>query len=129
MTDGVSLSEYSLCFTKLYVQCSKTDAWSFPIGKKFIGCLHSLSRMQWDYEPGRAQRRAGVPPAQRARQRERFRSVGVADGGRRDACPTFRCMERPISGANLLLTPVDILMQPSGSTKNLRCRCQKDGCQ
>ena len=46
--------------------------------------LLSLLRMHSDHEPERAQRRAGVPPAQRARQRERFRSVGVADGGRRD---------------------------------------------
>src|SRR5213594_470457 len=97
MTDGVSLSEYSLCFTKLYVQCSKTDAWSFSIGKKFIGGLHSLSRMHWDHEPERGQRRASVPPAQRARQRERFHSVGVADGGRRDACPTLRFMESLLS--------------------------------
>src|SRR5439155_4360129 len=56
--------------------------------------LHSLWRMHWDHEPERAQCRAGVSPAQRARQRERFRSVGVADGGRRDACPTLRFMER-----------------------------------
>ena len=56
--------------------------------------LLSLSRMHWDHEPERAQRRAGVPPAQRERQRERFRSVGVADGGRRDACPTLRFMEK-----------------------------------
>ena len=55
--------------------------------------LLSLLRMHWDQEPGRAQRRAGVPPARRARQRQRFSSVGVADGGRRDACPTFRFME------------------------------------
>ena len=41
--------------------------------------------------------RAGVPPAQRARQRERFRSVGVADGGRQDACPTFQFMESLLS--------------------------------
>src|ERR1051326_6348572 len=39
-----------------------------------------------------AQRRAGVPPAQRARQREReSRSpIGFADAGRRDACPALR---------------------------------------
>src|SRR5206468_10399624 len=49
--------------------------------------------MHWDHEPERAQRRAGVPPAQRARQRERFRSVVVADGGRRDACPTLWFVE------------------------------------
>ena len=55
--------------------------------------LLSLLRMHWDHEPQRSQRRAGVPPAQRARQRERFRSVGVADGGRRDACPTLRFVE------------------------------------
>ena len=60
----------------------------------FKSSVLSLLRMHWDHEPGRAQRRAGVPPAQRARQRERFRSVGVADGGRRDACPTLRFMER-----------------------------------
>src|SRR5205814_2873108 len=48
----------------------------------------------WNQEPARVQRRAGVPPAQRARQREPFRSVSVADGGRRDACPTLRFMER-----------------------------------
>jgi DNA mismatch repair protein MutS len=38
------------------------------------------------------QRRAGVPPAQLARQREPVEensSVGSADGGRRDACPTL----------------------------------------
>ena len=51
-------------------------------------------RKHWDHESERAQRRAGVPPAQRARQRERFHSVGVADGGRRDACPTLRFIER-----------------------------------
>src|SRR5438094_4232201 len=41
------------------------------------------------FTAGRAtvQRRAGFQPARRARQRERFRSVGVADGGRQDACP------------------------------------------
>src|SRR5207237_7964439 len=55
--------------------------------------LHSLWRMHWDLEPERAQRRAGFQPARRARQRERFRSVGVADGGRQDACPTLRFME------------------------------------
>src|SRR6058998_1551780 len=59
--------------------------------------LLSLLSMHWDHEPQRAQRRAGVPPARRARQRERFRSVGVADGGRRDACPTFRFMESLLS--------------------------------
>src|SRR5438034_7174441 len=43
------------------------------------------------FAAGRAtvQRRAGFQPARRARQRERFRSVGVADGGRQDACPTL----------------------------------------
>src|SRR5437867_6494789 len=61
---------------------------------RFMESLHSFLRMHRDHEPGRAQRRAGVSPAQRARQRERFRSVGVADGGRRDACPTLRFMER-----------------------------------
>src|SRR5206468_13075053 len=55
--------------------------------------LLSRSRRHWSHEPECAQRRAGVPPAQRARQRERFRSVGVADGGRRDACPTLRFVE------------------------------------
>jgi DNA ligase (NAD+) len=38
------------------------------------------------------QSRAGVPPAQRTRQREREEkepSVGLADGDRRDACPTL----------------------------------------
>ena len=56
----------------------------------------------------RAQRRAGVhppqycyggrvPPAQRARPRERFRSVGVADVGRQDACPTLRFLESLLS--------------------------------
>jgi DNA ligase (NAD+) len=38
------------------------------------------------------QSRAGVPPAQRTRQREREKSkpsVGLADGDRRDACPTL----------------------------------------
>src|SRR5947199_1747996 len=61
---------------------------------RFMESLLGLMIMHWDHEPGRAQRRAGVPPAQRARQRERFRAVGVADGCRRDACPTFRFMER-----------------------------------
>ena len=59
----------------------------------FVEGLHGFVIMHRDHEPGRAQRRAGVSPAQRARQRERFRSVGVADGGRRDACPTLRFME------------------------------------
>ena len=49
-----------------------------------------------ELEPERAQRRAGVPPARRARQRERFRSVGAAGGGRRDACPTLRFMESEV---------------------------------
>ena len=61
--------------------------------RKILGLL-SLLRMHWDHEPGRAQRRAGFQPAQRALQRERFRFVGVADGGRRDACPTLRFMGR-----------------------------------
>src|SRR5439155_14087904 len=60
---------------------------------RFMESLLSLSRMHWDHELGRAQRRAGFQPARRARQRERFRSVGVADGGRQDACPTLRFME------------------------------------
>src|SRR5438874_5162823 len=64
---------------------------------RFMERLHSLSRIHWDHEPGRAQSRAGVPPARRARQRERFRCVGVADGGRRDACPTLRFMESLLS--------------------------------
>jgi nifR3 family TIM-barrel protein len=40
---------------------------------------------------GSEQSRAGVPPARRARQREQRceSSVGFADMGRRDACPTF----------------------------------------
>ena len=59
---------------------------------RLLESLHSLWRMHRDQEPERAQRRAGVPPARRARQRERFPSVGVADGGRRDACPTLRFM-------------------------------------
>ena len=53
--------------------------------------------MHGDQEPKPAQRRAGVPPAQRARQRERFRFVGVADLGRRDARPTLRFMESLLS--------------------------------
>ena len=36
------------------------------------------------------------------------------------------CERKPV---NLLLTPRDNLMQPRASTKNLRCRCQKDRCQ
>src|SRR5437870_13168355 len=71
---------------------------------EFIDSLCLLSRIHWDEEPGRAHRRAGFHPpqycyggrvqdARRARQREWFRSVGVADGGRRDACPTLRFME------------------------------------
>ena len=73
--------------------------------------LHSLSRIHWDHEPGRAQRRAGVPPARRARQRERFRSVGVADGGRRDACPTLRFMG---SLLGLMITNWDHEPRPGG---------------
>src|SRR5205823_8198707 len=45
------------------------------------------------YQAERAQRRAGSQPARRARQRKPFCSVGVADGGRQDACPTLRFME------------------------------------
>ena len=59
--------------------------------KWFIGGLLSLKHHV--HEPEHAQRRAGIPPARRARQRERFRSVSVADGGRQDACPTLRFME------------------------------------
>src|SRR5438093_10557089 len=66
------------------------------------GTLHSLWRMPWDHEPERAQRRAGVPPARRARQRERFRSAGVADGGRRDACPTFRLKDSALLNSAVL---------------------------
>src|SRR5437867_13421018 len=78
--------------------------WMGPL----VESLRSLLRMHWDHEPGRAQRRAGVPPAWRARQRERFRSVGVADGGRRDACPTLRFMERwtKTTALNLALSPL-----------------------
>jgi len=36
-------------------------------------------RMHWDHEPERVQCRAGVPPARRAGQRERFCCVGIAD--------------------------------------------------
>src|SRR5437667_12064374 len=73
---------------------------------RFMERLHSLSRIHWHHEPGRAQRRAGVPPARRARQRERFRSVGVADGGRRDACPTLRFMESLFVAIALMTMPL-----------------------
>src|SRR5947199_8472866 len=60
---------------------------------RFMESRLSLLRMHWDQQPERAQRRAGVPPAQRAFQRERFHSVGVAGRGRRDACPTLTFLE------------------------------------
>ena len=49
------------------------------------------------YQAERAQRRAGSQPARRARQRKPFCSVGVADGGRQDACPTLRFIESLLS--------------------------------
>src|SRR5439155_18799620 len=54
-------------------------------------------RTHSNHELRRAQRRAGCQPARRARQRERFGSVGVADGGRQDACPTLQFMESLVS--------------------------------
>jgi flagellar biosynthetic protein FliP len=53
------------------------------------------------------QSRAGVPPAQRARQREPF--VGFADGGRRDACPTLARRPR----WSLLLLAVLLFLVPN----------------
>src|SRR5437763_5415323 len=48
------------------------------------------------HEPERVQRRAGVPPARRARQSERedLSAVGFAAGGRRDACPTLKFVDK-----------------------------------
>src|SRR5439155_21419470 len=79
--------------------------------------LLSLTRVHWDHEPERAQRRAGVPPAQRARQRERFRSAGVADGGRRDACPTLRFLESAGRRAALLSPVPELRWQRRAASK------------
>src|SRR5204862_58436 len=58
-----------------------TPSW---IGR-FMERLHSLLRMHRDREPERAQRRAGVPPAPRARQRERDDRSAVGFAARRQA--------------------------------------------
>jgi 23S rRNA pseudouridine2457 synthase len=58
-------------------------------GRKTLPCRAWLLEPQPEGIPLREdqQSRAGVSPAQRARQREQF--VGFAGGGRRDACPTI----------------------------------------
>src|SRR5436190_22471816 len=47
-----------------------------------------------DSEAMPVKRRAGVPPARRARERERVdkSAIGFTADGRRDACPTLRFM-------------------------------------
>src|SRR6266516_4839577 len=70
-----------------------------------LGRRHGASDNDPDHQPPPVEprkrrcrkRRAGFQPARRARERERFRSVGVADGGRQDACPTLRFMESLLS--------------------------------
>ena len=57
----------------------------------WVGCNFDLSRVPAEARiwlvTTSGQSRAGVSPAQRARQREQ--STGFADAGRRDACPTL----------------------------------------
>jgi type II restriction enzyme len=57
----------------------------------WVGCNFALNRTPVEARiwlvTTIVQSRAGVSPAQRARQREQ--SVGFADAGRRDACPTL----------------------------------------
>lgn len=45
-----------------------------------------------DHEPALLERKAGVSPARRARQRVPFNSIPFADKGRRDTCPTLQFM-------------------------------------
>ena len=75
-------------------------------------------------EPEWAQPRAGIPPATRACQRGRFGSVGISDGGRRDACPTLRFMERPDrSLCKSQAEPISVSPAPR-APGYLQCRAQ-----
>src|SRR5438874_896288 len=71
---------------------AKQRGWLVPGRRpalRFMKSLHNPVPVPSDREPGRVQGGAGVSPAQRARQREPFPSVGFAAGGRRDARPTI----------------------------------------